>query len=54
MEGNFYVVTFSTIKWEKPYKFAFQVMERLYFDLGLSCVFMSRILCSEDVVATQA
>ena len=54
MGGNLCVVAFSTIKPEKPYEFAFQVLEKLNFDLRLSCVFMSRAICSEDLVATQA
>ena len=54
VEGNFCAVAFSTIKQEKPYKFACQVLERLDFDLGLSCVFLSRTFCSDYLVATQA
>ena len=56
VEKNFCVVAFSTIKPkpEKQYEFACQVDERLDFDFGLSCVFVSRIFCSEDLVATQA
>ena len=52
-EGNFCVVAFLTIKQEKPYEFACQVMERLDFDPDLSCVFLSRTFCSEDLVAAQ-
>ena len=54
VEGNLHAVAFSTIKPEKPYEVAWQVLERLDFDLGLSCVFVSRTFCSEDLVATQA
>ena len=42
VERNFCTVAFSAIKLEKPFKFACQVLERLDFDLGLSCVFVSR------------
>ena len=54
VKRNFCAVAFSTIKPEKPYEFACQVLERLDFDLGLSCVFVLRTFCSEDLVATQA
>ena len=34
------LISFITVNPEKPYKFVFQVLERLDFDQGLSCVFM--------------
>ena len=50
MDRNFCAVAFLTIKPEKPYEFAFQVLERLDFDLGLSCVFVSRTFCSRTLL----
>ena len=42
--SDFYHDRKSAFKPEKPYAFAFQILERLDLDLGLSCAFMARTL----------